>query len=115
MESAAERLRTQKEAHDLATSRFWINKWFPPSLAAPSADSPATSPALAVMQPLAPDVDPEQIMLNPAVFRDMRNFLKFKPSADMFASASHHQLPRYYSKSAVDLASAGVDAVSHGL
>ena len=62
------------------------------------------------MQPLAPAVDTEQVMLNPAVFRDMRHSLKFKPSSDMFASATHHQLPRYYSKNAADPASAGVDA-----
>ena len=34
-ESSEERLRLQKEAQDLATSRFWINKWFHPSLVAP--------------------------------------------------------------------------------
>ena len=55
------------------------------------------------MQREAPAVDPEQVMLNPAVFRDMRHSLKFKPSADMFASATHLQLPRYYSKNAADL------------
>ena len=35
--------------------------------------------------------------------------LKFKPSADMFASYKHHQLPRYYSRIADPLA-AGIDA-----
>ena len=40
----------------------------------------------------------------------MRHALKFKPDADMFASATHRKLPRYYSKHAADLASAGVDA-----
>ena len=60
--------------------------------------------------PEVPAVDPEQVMLDPAVFSEMRHALKFKPSADMFAWATHHQLPRFYSKSAVDPASAGVDA-----
>ena len=51
-------------------------------------------------------------VLNPAVFREMRHSLGFKPSADTFASATHHQLPRYYSRHPADVASAGVDAFS---
>ena len=62
--------------------------------------------ALQLMQP----VDPEQVLLGPAVFRVARLYLSYKPSADMFASSTHHQLPRYYSKVALDVASAGVDA-----
>ena len=42
--------------------------------------------------------DCEQVKLNPAVFRKSISQLKFKPSADLFASSTHHQLPRYYSK-----------------
>ena len=42
--------------------------------------------------------DCEQVKLNPTVFRQAISKLKFKPSADMFASDTHHQLPRYYSK-----------------
>jgi len=55
-------------------------------------------------------VDPEQVLLDPEIFRSARHSLAFKPSADMFASASHHQLPRYYSKDPCDTTSAGVDA-----
>ena len=55
-------------------------------------------------------VDPEQVLLDPEIFRSARHSLAFKPSADMFASASHHQLPRYYSKDSLDTASAGVYA-----
>ena len=56
--------------------------------------------------------DREQVLLNPEVFRLARHYLSYKPSADMFASATHHQLPRYYSKDAADMASAWVDAFS---
>ena len=51
----------------------------------------------------------DDIMLDPRVFRAARKFLKFKPSADLFASAAHHQLPRYYSPFP-DPMSAGTDA-----
>ena len=56
--------------------------------------------------------DSEQVLLNPEVFRLARHYLSYKPSAGMFASATHHQLPRYYSKDAADMSSAGVDAFS---
>ena len=42
--------------------------------------------------------DREQVMLNPVVFRQMRKHFRFKPSVDLFASSTHRQLPRYYSK-----------------
>ena len=42
--------------------------------------------------------DCEQVKLNPTVFKKAVSKLKFKQSADMFASSTHHQLPRYYSK-----------------
>ena len=71
---------------------------------------PVPYSALGVIQPEVSMVDPEQVMLNPAVCSGMRHSLRFKPSADMFASATHHQLQRYYSKNAADQASACVDA-----
>ena len=43
--------------------------------------------------------DCEQVKLDPKIFRRAIKELHFKPSADLFASATHHQLPRYYSKS----------------
>jgi hypothetical protein len=61
-----------------------------------------------VCEPSASDV--EQVLLDPNVFSAARHFLKFKPSADMFASSTHHQLPRYYSKDPADFNSAGLDA-----
>ena len=42
--------------------------------------------------------DCEQVKLDPKIFRLAIKELHFKPSADLFASATHHQLPRYYSK-----------------
>ena len=95
---------------DIATSRLWITKWFPTDIARPVpvvADSPQAN---AVMGPSGSPYDHEQVMLNPAIFREMRYSLRSKPSADMFASDSHHKLPRYYSKDPADVASAGVDA-----
>ena len=48
-------------------------------------------------------------MLNPVIFRQARKTLQYKPSVDLFASAAHHQVPRYYSKTA-DPRSVGTDA-----
>ena len=45
-----------------------------------------------------PPMDKEQVLLDPLIFRRAIKELKYKPSADLFASATHHQLPRYYSK-----------------
>ena len=45
----------------------------------------------------------------PKVFKKARKALRFKPSVDLFASAAHHQLPRYYSAT-FDPASVGQDA-----
>ena len=42
----------------------------------------------------------EDVKLNPKVFQQARRELQFKPSADMFASYKHHQLPRCYSRMA---------------
>ena len=39
----------------------------------------------------------EDVKLDPKIFQRARRELQFKPSADMFASYKHHQLPRYYS------------------
>ena len=50
------------------------------------------------LPPTIPSMDKEQVLLDPRIFRLAIKELKFKPSADMFASATHHQLPRYYSK-----------------
>ena len=36
------------------------------------------------------------VKMDPAIFREAARRLRFRPTADMFASASHHQLPRYY-------------------
>jgi len=53
--------------------------------------------------------DPNDVMLNPLVFHNMRKVLKFKPSVDLFASEAHHQLPRYFSRFP-DPKAVGVDA-----
>jgi len=53
--------------------------------------------------------DREQVLLNPKVFKQAIKQLKFKPSVDLFASATHHQLHRYYSKD-FDPVSLGQDA-----
>ena len=50
-------------------------------------------------------------MLNPFIFREARKQLGFKPSVDLFASADHHQLPRYFSQYDDPMA-AGTDAFS---
>ena len=41
---------------------------------------------------------PEDVKLDPLIYQRAKRELKFKPSADMFASYKHHQLPRYYSR-----------------
>ena len=43
-------------------------------------------------------IDREQVFMDPLVFRQACKRLKFKPSVDMFASATHKQLLRYYSR-----------------
>ena len=53
--------------------------------------------------------DRHDVMLNPLIFHKARKELKFKPSVDLFASAEHHQLPRYYSP-VPDPKAAGLDA-----
>jgi len=42
-------------------------------------------------------LDKNDVMMDPRIFQRARRVLRFKPGADMFASAAHHQLPRYYS------------------
>jgi hypothetical protein len=49
------------------------------------------------------------VMLNPEFFRLAKKELHYKPSVDMFASADHHQVPRYYSRES-DPHSVGTDA-----
>ena len=41
--------------------------------------------------------DRNDVMLSPEVFRAARKALAFKPGVDLFATAAHHQLPRYFS------------------
>ena len=53
--------------------------------------------------------DRNDVMLNPAIFRQARKTLQFKPSVDLFASKEHHQLPRYYSQTD-DPQAVGTDA-----
>ena len=106
MESAKELARLAKEAKDVETSRFWINKWFPPE--APLQTTAPQENAVVAISSFPHDS--EQAKLSPAVFREMRHSLGIKPSADVFASATHHQLPRYYPKEPDDVSSAGVDA-----
>ena len=48
-------------------------------------------------------------MLNPLVFKEARKQLGFKTSVNLFASADHHQLPRYFSQYNDPMA-AGTDA-----
>ena len=48
-------------------------------------------------------------MLNPFIFREARKQLGLKPGVDLFASANHHQLPRYFSQDDAQMA-AGTDA-----
>ena len=43
-------------------------------------------------------IDREQVLMDPFVFRQACKRLKFKPSADLFASATHKHLHRYYSR-----------------
>ena len=43
-------------------------------------------------------IDRERVLMDPLVFRQACKRLKFKPSADLFASATHKQLHRYYSR-----------------
>ena len=42
--------------------------------------------------------DCEQVTIDPKIVRRATKELHFKPSVDLFAYATHHQLPRYYSK-----------------
>ena len=53
--------------------------------------------------------DRNDVMLNPLAFHQARKALRFKPSVYLFASAQHHQLPRYFSRAA-DPKAAGIDA-----
>ena len=55
------------------------------------------------------------MLLDPATSGVTRHYLTYKPSADMFASSTHHHLPRYYSKDGSNMASAGVDAFQYDL
>ena len=54
----------------------------------------------------------DDVMLDPRIFHDACKQLKFKPSADMFASSEHHQLPRYYSLFP-DKFAHGIDCFAH--
>ena len=54
----------------------------------------------------------EDVMMSPKIFHFARKQLRYKPSVDLFASAAHHQLPRYYSATP-DPASIGQDAFQH--
>ena len=54
-------------------------------------------------------LDKEQVLLNPPVFKQVCKQLRFKPSIDLFASATHCQIPRYFSKG-YDPKSVGQDA-----
>ena len=56
-------------------------------------------------------IDREQVLMDPLVFRQACKRLKFKPSADMFASATHKQLHRYYSRTP-DPKALGTNALS---
>ena len=49
--------------------------------------------------------------MDPLVFRQACKRLKFKPSADLFASATHKQLHRYYSRTP-DPKALGTNALS---
>ena len=49
--------------------------------------------------------------MDPLVFRQVCKRLKFKPSADLFASATHKQLHRYYSRTP-DPSDVGTSALS---
>ena len=53
----------------------------------------------------------EDVMLDPKIFASAKKTLRFKPSCDLFASASHHQLPRYFAPTS-DALAAGKDAFS---
>ena len=53
----------------------------------------------------------EDVMLDPKIFASAKKTLRFKPSCDLFASASHHQLPRYFAPTS-DTHAAGKDAFS---
>ena len=39
--------------------------------------------------------DAEDVLLDPVVFRQARDYLKLKPTVYLFATDAHHQLPRY--------------------
>ena len=56
-------------------------------------------------------IDREQVLMDPLVFLQACKRLKFKPSADLFASATHTQLHRYYSRTP-DPKALGTDALS---
>ena len=47
--------------------------------------------------------------MSPQIFQQARHLLYFKPGVDLFASAQHKQLPRYYSEK-YDPQAAGTDA-----
>ena len=56
-------------------------------------------------------IDREQVLMDPLVFRQACKRLKFKPSADLFASATHKQPHRYYSRNP-DPKALGTNALS---
>ena len=56
-------------------------------------------------------IDREQVLMDPLVFRQACKRLKFKPSADLFASATHKPLHRYYSRNP-DPKALGTNALS---
>ena len=66
--------------------------------------SPADWPHVAIH-----NGDRNDVMLSPEVFRAARKALSFKPGVDLFATAAHHQLPRYFSP-VEDKQAVGIDA-----
>ena len=104
--------RQQQEAHRVAQARFGLDtilKNAPPAQQPLLLMGPSTDPVVPLSLPIG---HLEEVLLIPDVFRGARHFLGYKPSADVFASATHHQLLRYYSKDEADMASAWVDAFS---
>ena len=55
----------------------------------------------------------EDIMLAPSVFSAMCQNLRLSPQIDLFATAQHHQLPRYLSPRAADPNAFGHDAFAY--
>ena len=54
----------------------------------------------------------EDVKIHPFYFHRACRLLKFKPTVDLFASAAHHQIERYYTLDFHDRNAAGVNAFS---